>query len=139
MRFAFGRSGSCEKALGTTRSSDACRTIHGTSTCPSSPVTLTSNMSLSLARKAAFDTLETALRCSARSSRVENCPKMKKLCAASGKKLKGTKPSKGFRGAHQVTGFRAKEQQRIRPASSGGWLAAMEIATGPENDSPKRT
>ena len=41
-------------------------------------------------------------------------------------------------GASNGNGLRANEQERIRPSNPSGDDAAIEIASGPENDSAKR-
>ena len=48
----------------------------------------------------------------------------------------------GINGDSQVSirrGLATNEATRIRPHSPGGCVAAIEIATGPENDSPTST
>jgi hypothetical protein len=74
-----------------------------------------------------------------RSAEDEKRPSTKKLSNANGKDATGTAESKGRKTASDGRGLRTKEQHKTNPSKPGGRDAAIEIAIGPEKDSPRRT
>ena len=74
--------------------------------------------------------------------KIRSIAKAARICLATsqpaGNALNGTAPMKGFSTASPGRGLRANVQHNTSPRNCPGADAAIEIAIGPENDSPSR-
>src|ERR1035437_2666864 len=93
---------------------------------------------LSLARKAAVETFTRELARAARSAGVECMPISNADTAARGANRGFAMGSSQPRGAKRGRGLLVKVQHSTVATKFGGGSAAMEIAIGPENDSPSK-